>query len=124
VRNALVVSEVALTLLLLCGAALMLKSFLDLNKVPPGFRPEHLLTMKIALPSAQYTNAKQTSLLLDEVLERLKVLPGVESAAATTTLPLSGEWNWGSFNIVGQPTLGRENALFAEWRGKLTGGDY
>ncbi len=121
VRNALVVSEVALTLLLLCGAALMLKSFLDLNKVPPGFRPEHLLTMKIALPSAQYTNAKQTSLLLDEVLERLKVLPGVESAAATTTLPLSGEWNWGSFNIVGQPTLGRENALFAEWRGISAG---
>ena len=121
VRNALVVSEMALTLLLLCGAALMLKSFLDLNRVPPGFRPEHLLTMKIALPSAQYTNTKQTSLLLDEVLERLKVLPGVESAAATTTLPLSGEWNWGSFNIAGQPTLGRENALFAEWRGISAG---
>ena len=117
VRNALVVSEIALTLLLLCGAALMLKSFLDLNRVSPGFRPEHLLTMKIALPSAQYTSGKQTSVLLDEVLERLKGLPGVESVAATTTLPLSGEWNWGSFNIAGQPTLGRENALSAEWRG-------
>jgi putative ABC transport system permease protein len=117
VRNALVVSEIALTLLLLCGAALMLKSFLDLNRVSPGFRPEHLLTMKIALPSAQYTSGKQTSVLLDEVLERLKALPGVESVAATTTLPLSGEWNWGSFNIAGQPTLGRENALSAEWRG-------
>jgi putative ABC transport system permease protein len=121
VRNALVVSEVALTLLLLCGAALMLRSFLDLNKVPPGFRPEHLLTMKIALPSAQYTSAGQTSVLLDEVLERLQALPGVESAAATTTLPLNGEWNWGSFNIAGQPALGRENALFAEWRGISAG---
>jgi putative ABC transport system permease protein len=121
VRNALVVSEVALTLLLLCGAALMLKSFLDLNRVAPGFRPEHLLTMKIALPGAQYTSGKQTSVLLDEVLERLKALPGVESAAATTTLPLSGEWNWSTFNIAGQPTLGQGDALSAEWRGVSAG---
>jgi putative ABC transport system permease protein len=102
-RNALVVSEVAVALLLLCGAGLSLRSFLQLNSVNPGFQPQHLVTMKIALPSAEYPKAEQTSAYLDRLLERLQALPGVKDAAATTMLPMSGESDWASFQIVGDP---------------------
>lgn len=71
-RDGLVVSEVALALLLLCGAGLMLRSFVQLIRVNPGFEPEHLLTMKIALPSGAYPKLDQTSAYLDRLLKRLR----------------------------------------------------
>lgn len=116
-RNMLVITEIALALLLLCGAGLLLKSFVQLNQVDPGFNPEHIITMKIALPGNAYTKPAQTVAFLDRLLDKLRVLPGVKSAAATSTLPLSGEKNWGSFNIAGQPILDRSHAPAAEWRG-------
>jgi putative ABC transport system permease protein len=115
-RNVLIVSEIALALLLLCGAGLMLRSFLRLNRVNPGFEPDHLLTMKIALPSAAYTTAAQTSAYLDRLLGRLQSLPGMRDAAATTMLPLSGESDWGSFQIVGRPPQDWAHASAAEAR--------
>jgi predicted permease len=116
-RHALIVSEVALALLLLCGAGLMLRSFVQLNRVNPGFRPDHVLTFKIALPGGEYPKLEQTSAYLDRLLERLRTLPGVESAAASTTLPLSGESDWGSFQIAGAATSDWANASIASWRG-------
>ncbi len=116
-RGGLVVSEVALALLLLCGAGLMLRSFMQLIRVNPGFQPEHLLTMKIALPSGAYRKLDQTSAYLDRLLERLRTLPGVESAAAATTLPLSGESDWGTFLIAGRSTPDWTKAYAAGWRG-------
>jgi putative ABC transport system permease protein len=115
-RNALVVSEVALTLVLLCGAGLMLKSLFELSKVSPGFRPENVVLMKIALPGAQYTRGVQTTAFLDRLLERLRALPGVDSAAAANFVPLTGQSDWGSFNIVGRPTLDWSQAPSAEGR--------
>jgi putative ABC transport system permease protein len=115
-RGALIVSEVALALLLLCGAGLMLRSFLRLNSVNPGFEPEHLLTMKIALPGGVYTTAARTSAYLDRLLERLQSLPGMRDVAATTMLPLSGESDWGSFQIVGRPAQDGAHVLAAEGR--------
>jgi predicted permease len=117
ILGALVVSEVALTLLLLCGAGLMLQSFVRLIRVNPGFRPEHLLTMKIALPGSAYPKSEQTSAYLDRLLARLRALPGVQSAAAATTLPLSGESDWGTFLIAGGSTPDWANASAASWRG-------
>ncbi len=116
-RNVLVIAEVALTISLLCGAGLMLRSFVELNRVNPGFHTEHLLTMKVALPSGEYSKLNQTSAYLDRLLERLRTLPGVESAAAATTLPLSGESDWGSFLIAGRLTADWANASAAGWRG-------
>ena len=110
-------SEVALALLLLCGAGLMLRSFVQLNRVNPGFQPEHLLTMKIALPSGEYRKFEQTSAYLDRLLNRLRTLPGVQSAAAETTLPLSGEAYWGTFLFEGSSTPDWANASAANWRG-------
>ena len=116
-RDSLVVSEVALALLLLCGAGLMFRSFLQLNRVNPGFQPEHLLTMKIALPSAEYPKLEQTSEYLDRLLERLRTLPGVQAAAAASTLPLSGESDWGTFQIAGNATPDWTKFSTADWRG-------
>lgn len=116
-RGVLVVSEVALALVLLCGAGLMLQSFVRLMRVNPGFRPEHLLTMKIALPNGTYPKLEQTSAFLDRLLERLNSLPGVQSAAAATTLPLSGESDWGTFLIAGSSTPDWTRASAADWRG-------
>jgi putative ABC transport system permease protein len=116
-RSVLVVSEVALSIVLLCGAGLMLRSFAQLIHVNPGFRPEHLLTMKIALPSAKYPRLEQTSAYLDQLLERLRALPGVQSAAAASTLPLSGESDWGTFLIAGSSAPDWTKASAAGWRG-------
>ncbi len=115
-RGGLIVSQVALSLLLLCGAGLMLRSFVQLNRVNPGFDPEHLLTMKIALPGAAYPKAEQTAAFFDRLLARLPSLPGVQNAAATTEMPFSGESEWGRFQIVGRATQDWSHAFAAEGR--------
>lgn len=116
-RGILVVSEVALSLLLLCGAGLLLRSFVHLFRVNPGFQSDHLLTLKIALPGGEYPKVAQTSVFLDQLLERLRVLPGVQSVATATTLPLSGESDWGTFQIAGNSPPDWSHALAADWRG-------
>jgi predicted permease len=115
-RNGLVVSEVALAILLLSGAGLMLRSFVQLNRVNPGFQTEHLLTFKVALPGAAYPRAAQTKVFADRVLARLESLPGVQEAAVTTTLPLSGQSNWDWFQVVGHVTQDWTRAPTAEVR--------
>jgi len=116
-RGALVVSQVALALLLLCGAGLMLRSFMHLNRVRPGFQTEHLLTMKIALPGGSYPRVGQTRVYLYRLMERLQPLPGIESVAAASTLPLSGESDWGTFLIADGTTADWAKASAADWRG-------
>jgi putative ABC transport system permease protein len=116
-RGALVVSEVAVALLLLCGAGLMIRTFVYLNRVNPGFQTEHLLTMKIALPDGAYPKLEQTRAYLDRLMERLQTLPGVRSAAAASTLPLSGESDWGTFLIDDGTAPDWAKASAADWRG-------
>jgi putative ABC transport system permease protein len=116
-KSILVVSEVALTLLLLSGAGLMLRSFTELRKVDPGFRAGGLLTMKIALPDSRYPRTDQRARFLRELLERLNATPGIRTAAATDYFPLSGESNWGGINIVGRPLLDSAHAPSVEGRG-------
>jgi putative ABC transport system permease protein len=116
-RSVLVVSEVALALVLLCGAGLMLRSFAQLIRVNPGFQLQHLLTLKIALPSAKYPRLEQTSAYLDQLLGHLRALPGVQSVAAASTLPLSGESDWGTFLIPGSSPPDWTKASAAGWRG-------
>ena len=119
--GALVISEVALALLLLCGAGLMLRSFVQLLRVNPGFQTEHLLTMKIALPSGAYPKLEQTRGYLDRLMERLAKLPGVQSAAAASTLPLSGESDWGTFLVADGTAADWSKASAADWRGVTPG---
>jgi len=116
-RSILIISEVAVTLLLLSGAGLMLRSFAELRKVDPGFRAENLVTMKIALPDFLYPKTEQRTAFLRELLQRLSSAPGIQLAAATDRLPLSGEGNWGGINIVGRPLLDAAHAPSVEGRG-------
>jgi putative ABC transport system permease protein len=115
-RSILVVVEVSLTVLLLTGAGLMLRTLLELRKVDPGFRTDRLLTMKITLPDTRYVSRAQRSAFLDRALEAIRTLPGVASVAAVNHLPMSGDHDWGSFNIVGQAALDWGHAPSAEGR--------
>lgn len=101
-RNLLVVSEVAVALLLLVGAGLMTKSFLRLQQVDPGFEATNLLSMNIALPTSKY-RPQQANIFYDQLLERLRNLPGVKSVAGIDVLPL-GNGNVSSrFLVDGAP---------------------
>ncbi len=88
-RSALVIAEVAISLTLLVGAGLLIRSFLRLQEVDSGFRPEGVLTMRLSLPD-KYSKAEQTRTFFRELLERVRQLPGVDAAGAVTGLPLSG----------------------------------
>lgn len=100
-RSALVVTEVALALVLLVGASLLLKSFARLQNVDPGFNPKNVLTMEVALPVLKYPRGKPVADFYTEATRRVKTLPGVEAAAFTSILPLSGTNSDSSFSIEG-----------------------
>jgi putative ABC transport system permease protein len=110
--NLLVVSEVALSLLLLVGAGLMLRSFIRLMSVDPGFDPQNALTVAISLPQNKYP-LLQREAFFQQLLERLRALPGVRSAGAVYPLLGSGEEGAG-FSIEGRaPAAPGEPRLFA-----------
>src|SRR5262249_52740721 len=90
VGNVLVAAEIAVSLVLLIGSGLMIRSFEALLKVNPGFKPDNVLSIQIALPGQKYnTNPKMIS-FYDQVLDRLEALPGVLGAGLTSNLPLAG----------------------------------
>ena len=102
-RAALIVSEVALAIVLLTGAGLLIKSFARLMAVAPGFRPENVLTMGVPLPRARYAEPRQWRAFFEQALERIRALPGVRHAAATSLLPMNGSNTVWSFAIEGRP---------------------
>ena len=92
-RGLLVVGEVALALLVVAGAGLLIKSFYRLYQVDPGFRPEGLLAVKLGLPGAAYDKAPKVDAFYDELVTRVRALPGVEAAATASDVPfLAGPW--------------------------------
>ncbi len=89
-RRLLVVCEVALSVVLLMGASVMLRSLLALRTVDAGFDPRNVLSMSVSLPQARYESAMQRTAFFDTAIERLRALPGVSAAAAIDDLPLTG----------------------------------
>ena len=89
-RHALIVGELALSLILLNGAGLLLRSFIRLQEVDGGFRPDHVLTMRIALPANSYSKPEQIRGFFRNLMGRVSGLPGVQAAGAVSALPLSG----------------------------------
>ncbi|HEV8700407.1 MAG TPA: ABC transporter permease [Candidatus Polarisedimenticolia bacterium] len=96
-----VVSQVAVALVLLVGAGLLIRSFVRLRAVDPGFRPDHVLTMRLTLPQSRYAEDGQVAAFFDELLRRASALPGVVSAATISNLPMGGDNASASFAIEG-----------------------
>ena len=103
-RNSLVVAEVALALVLLTSAGLLIKSFVRLQNVNPGFNPKNVLTMEMSLPILKYPDKKSLVNFFGEVERRVSDLPGVTHAGFTVILPMSGVNSDSSFDIEGRPT--------------------
>ena len=104
-RSLLVVGEIALSLVLLVGAGLMMRSFISLQNVNAGIHPSGVLTMYIALPGAKYRAPEKRIAFFSQFLERVRSIPGVQSAGTNSGLPLSGN-NWGrSLTVEGAPVL-------------------
>jgi putative ABC transport system permease protein len=89
-RSGLVVMEVAVSLVLLIGAGLMVKSFMTILRIDPGFQPASVMTFDLALPSYRYPEPQHQAAFFEALLERVEALPGVRTAALTRNLPLSG----------------------------------
>jgi len=89
-RNLLVVFEVALAMMLLCSAGLLLRSFLRMRGIDPGFRSDRILTLNVNLTHSQYPKPLERTRFFQQAIERIKVLPGVQAVGAGTSLPLGG----------------------------------
>jgi predicted permease len=95
-RSALVVSEIAFSLLLVTAAGLTIRSFYQLLRVDPGFRTDHILTMRMNLPSITYPVGPAGPQFYRKVLDRIRVVPGVESSGAISQLPMGNSYSSGS----------------------------
>ena len=105
VRGALVIAEMALAVMLLAGAGLLMRSFVRLQGVDPGFKPEQTLSFELTLPDARYKEDVKRVAFFDQLLPRLRALPGVQSAGAVMGLPLSGMNFNISFQVSGRPPV-------------------
>src|SRR5262249_3475280 len=104
-RSLLVIAEIALSLILLIGAGLMMRSFLRLQPVNAGFNPENVLTMRVGLPGVKYNSPEKRIGFFKQLLESVNALPGVQTAGAISGLPLNNA-NWGrSLTVEGYPVL-------------------
>ncbi len=121
-RSSLVVFEVALSLVLLVGAGLLVRSFLALLKINPGFNAENILTMNLVLPVAKYKDEAQRATFYQGLVERVKHLPGVQSAAVVNYLPLGGANSSDDYLVEGipEPPPGQEY----EGRYRVCSADY
>ena len=102
-RSFLVASEFTLALILLIGAGLMIRSFLALRAVDPGFNPHNVLSMVVSVAGSKEAEPGRRAIFYRELLEKVRALPGVESAGGINHLPLAGDmWGW-PFVIEGRP---------------------
>jgi putative ABC transport system permease protein len=115
-RRMLVAAEVALSLVLLVGAGLMIRTFANLLDVDPGFRTEELVTLDLSIPMARLAEGDNPAAFLQRLIVRLQSVPGITAAGATSHLPMSGEDGDRSFTIEGREPADPEEALGSEYR--------
>ncbi len=104
-RGMLATAQISLSVILLIGAALLMKSFVHLRSVDPGFEPSGLLTAKIALPMAGYDSAEKRDTFFRELVRRVKGLPGVVDATVAMSIPTSSGWIGTNVLVQGQPIV-------------------
>ena len=115
-RKLLVVGEVALSLALLAGSGLLIKSFMKLQEVDPGFKSEGVLTIRVALPGTRYSQPEQIRPFFRDLLDRVRKVPGVTFAGATNGLPLSGNGGSGTTTPDSKAGPADQPYLEADWR--------
>ena len=103
VRNGLVIAEVALALVLVIGAGLMIRSFLRLQRVDPGFNPNNVLMLSVALPGAKYPEDSQAITFFEQAEQRIRALPGVVDVGAANVAALKGSGYTNDMTIEGRP---------------------
>ena len=115
-RSSLVVGEMALSVVLLVGAALLIRSFVDMQRVSPGFDQTNLLTLRLTLAGPSYDSGYKRFAFWDRVLADLNTRPGIVSASIVNNIPLSGNNNNSFINIADKPTpVGQEPLLEIRW---------
>jgi putative ABC transport system permease protein len=119
-KHAFVVSQLALSLVLLIGAALLLQSFRNLLAVNPGFRAQNVLMASISLSESRYTKV-QARTFYESMLERVRSLPGVKAAELCNVIPFSGDGQGGPFRVEGQETAQTQSAKVAWLRSATPG---
>jgi putative ABC transport system permease protein len=119
-RNALAIGEIAACLVLLIGMGLLVRTLVKLQMVNPGFRTNHVLTMRIVPPAGRYTGSK-IALFYERVLDQVKALPGASSAGICSFLPLGGNGNGANFQIEGQPSRPAADQPRANFRAASVG---
>ncbi len=108
-RGLLVTCELALSVMLLAGAGLLIRSFVHLENVPPGFSANHVLSLNINASGPKYHEEASTIQFYQDLLARVSHLPGVKAAGLTSALPLTGTVGWGGINVEGyNPPPGQE----------------
>jgi predicted permease len=103
-HSVVVVSEIALSLVLLTGAGLLIKSFIRLLSVDPGFNPQGVLAMSVALPDRRYSNEHEAAMFYRRAIDNVKAIPGVDAAGFVSLLPLGGRGSSGCIDVQEHPS--------------------
>jgi predicted permease len=121
-RRALVAGELALSVVLLVGAGLLIRSVGQLQRVAPGFTPSGVLTFELSLVGTKYPNGPVAIGAFKQLWQRFDALPGVVASGGITSVPLSGYFAWGPITIEGRVPAGGEDFINADMR--MAGGQY
>jgi putative ABC transport system permease protein len=116
-RTALAISEVALSMVLLVGAALFVRSFLNLQTKSGGIETSNVMTLRFFMTGERYDSARALGARVEDVVRRVEALPGVVSATASNQIPLGGGGSGGQLEIEGKPVVNRADAPFVIWTG-------
>ena len=120
-RNLFVVAEIALSLVLLIGAGLLIRSFVHVQRVRPGFTAENVLSLRLSVVGTAYAENPRRLSFYQQLWERIRQLPGVESAGGVSALPLSGGIGWGSITIEGYDPASGQSSIQADGRSASVG---
>jgi predicted permease len=115
-RGLLVISELALSVVLLIGAGLLIRSFAHLQNVQPGFNPKNVLTYELTMTGKKYADKPTTLNTYRQLFENLERLPGVTAASAVSPIPMSETFAWGPITVEGRTPLAGENFINADER--------